>query len=118
MATGPILWQSETKVSPDIEVINSYSYSGGRVIEVRFNTISSGADKKYAYQWYLIHAYFRSDLRFISHLGHLRKFEFTCVHDHTLTWMLELNTEEMRLCLTHNKSMCPCYHDIVDTMPK
>jgi hypothetical protein len=87
-----------------VKVINCFTYEGGQIIELQFCNIAEGSAKEHMYQWYLIHACYRSDLRFISRLGNERVFTFTDVFNTEMTWTVVINTDAMTMQLSHNKN--------------
>ncbi len=98
-------------ISP-VKVLNCFNYDGGQIFELEFCNILIGAEKKHAYQWYLVHACYRSELRFISRSDSIRVFEFTDVFTPELIWTVKLDTDMMMMQLSHHDESCSITHSI------
>jgi len=89
-------------MEPPVKVLNKFRYSDGELIELQFCNILKSNDKKHEFQWYLIHACYRSDLRFVSKTQNTRVLEFTDVFNSNMIWTIQLDVQNLTMNMGHN----------------
>lgn len=85
-----------------VKVINHFTFDTGEIFELEFCNIAQDAAKKDRYQWYFVHALYRSELKFVSRTSEERVFTFTDVFYDGMEWTVVLNTQEMTVKMSHN----------------
>ena len=87
-----------------VKVINRFKYDCGEIFELKFCTVPSTSSKKNRYQWVLINHGDRFDLKVINVTENIRTFEFNDPLYESMVWTVQLDTDKMKLLMTHNKN--------------
>jgi hypothetical protein len=79
-----------------IEVINNFSFTDGKIFEVKFNDLTTNSSKASRFQWYMILKDVRFDLKYVDTVDKVRILE------HPL-FFLNLDVNDLTLILLKNQ---------------